>query len=110
MEEIELIATASFGLEAIVSRELKQLGYERQTVEDGRVTFTADLKAIADQSLERAADRARQAGLVRGTRLRRTLRPHNALPWSEWLPRRRFSRAGKSVLRSCTAFPIASRL
>ena len=57
-DEIELIATAGFGLEAVVSRELKDLGYDRQTVADGRVTFTADLAAVCRTNLWlRSADR-----------------------------------------------------
>ena len=37
MSRIPLIATAAFGLEAVVSRELMELGYTDQTVMDGRV-------------------------------------------------------------------------
>lgn len=53
-----MIATASFGLEAIVSRELKRLGYTDQRVEDGRVTFSADAAAICRANLNlRCAER-----------------------------------------------------
>ena len=45
-EPLTLIATSTFGLEAVVARELKQLGYEDQTVENGRVMFQADKAAI----------------------------------------------------------------
>ena len=34
---IELIATTAFGLEAIVGRELKNLGYESQTIQPAAV-------------------------------------------------------------------------
>src|SRR3712207_4144233 len=55
---LDLIATASFGLEAVVARELRQLGYEDQTVEDGRVTFRGDESAICRANLWlRSADR-----------------------------------------------------
>ena len=46
MRKIDLIATATFGLEAIVGREVKALGYEDVKVENGRVDFTADASAI----------------------------------------------------------------
>ncbi len=46
MEHIELIATAAFGLEAVVARELKELGYEDLRIENGKVTFVADKAAI----------------------------------------------------------------
>ena len=53
-----LVATAAFGLEAVVSRELKALGYDDQTVVDGRVVFEADDAAICRTNLWlRTADR-----------------------------------------------------
>ena len=58
MSKIELIATATFGLEALVAREIKELGYEDTTVENGRVTFVADELAICRANLWlRTADR-----------------------------------------------------
>lgn len=58
MDRIELIATAAFGLEAVVSRELAELGYNEQTVEDGRVAFMGDPLAICRTNLWlRSADR-----------------------------------------------------
>ena len=55
---IELIATSAFGLEAVVARELNELGYTEQKVEDGRVTFIGDELAICRCNLWlRAADR-----------------------------------------------------
>ena len=45
-EPLTLIATSAFGLEAVVARELKQLGYEDQTIENGRVMFQGDQEAI----------------------------------------------------------------
>ena len=48
---MQLIAATTFGLEAVVSRELKQLGYEKQTTEDGKISFEADAAAIARTNL-----------------------------------------------------------
>jgi putative N6-adenine-specific DNA methylase len=42
-----IVATAAFGLESIVTRELKMLGYEDFTVENGRISFTGDERDIA---------------------------------------------------------------
>ena len=42
----ELIAPCHFGLEAILKKEIAELGYEISQVEDGRVTFTGDEEAI----------------------------------------------------------------
>ena len=38
MEKIELIAPCHFGLEAVLKREIQDLGYRITCVEDGRVT------------------------------------------------------------------------
>ena len=37
MEQFELIAPCHFGLEAVLKREILDLGYEIQKVEDGKV-------------------------------------------------------------------------
>ena len=44
---MELIITTLFGMESLVSREVKKLGYEVTEVTDGRVTFLGDESAIA---------------------------------------------------------------
>ncbi|MGX8773723.1 MAG: THUMP domain-containing class I SAM-dependent RNA methyltransferase [Bacillota bacterium] len=54
----ELIATATFGLEAVVRREIEGLGYEIIRTEDGKVTFAGDERAIVRSNLWlRSADR-----------------------------------------------------
>ena len=42
-----LIATTTFGIEAVTAKELKALGYEDLKVENGRVTFEGDEMDIA---------------------------------------------------------------
>ena len=39
MSKIELVAPCNFGVEAVLSREIKNLGYEIIRVEDGRVSL-----------------------------------------------------------------------
>lgn len=46
MTRYELIAPCHFGLEAVLKKEIIDLGYEIQQVEDGRVTFEGDEEAI----------------------------------------------------------------
>ena len=58
MSRLELIATAAFGLEAVVARELEALGYEGLQVEDGRVRFIGSLTRPGVLELCRAADAA----------------------------------------------------
>ena len=56
--QYELIATATFGLEAVVKREVEKLGYEVLAVEDGKVTYAGDKRAIVRSNLWlRTADR-----------------------------------------------------
>ena len=57
-ERLDLIATSTFGLEAVVSRELTALGYEPRIVQAGRIHFQADPLAVCRANLWlRAADR-----------------------------------------------------
>ena len=51
MEKFEIIIPTIFGLEAFVSREVRALGYETTSVEDGRVTFLGDYRAICRANL-----------------------------------------------------------
>lgn len=54
----ELIATATFGLEAVVRREIEHLGYKVLKTEDGKVSFEGDERAIVRSNLWlRTADR-----------------------------------------------------
>lgn len=54
----ELIATASFGLEAVVRREIEALGFQVLRTEDGKVTYSADERGIVRSNLWlRSADR-----------------------------------------------------
>ena len=58
MGNIELVATSTFGLEAIVAQEVRNLGFDDVKVENGRVTFIGDLDAIPKANLWlRTADR-----------------------------------------------------
>ncbi|MBM83782.1 MAG: RNA methyltransferase [Planctomycetaceae bacterium] len=88
MSQLELIATAAFGLEAVVSRELKQLGYANTKTRDGRITFPADVNAVCRCNLWlRSADRV----LLKLTSFDADdfgalFDQVNAIPWEEWLP------------------------
>ena len=45
MKTYELVVPCHFGLEAVLKREIYDLGYEIGRVEDGRITFTGDEEA-----------------------------------------------------------------
>ena len=46
MRKFELIAPCHFGLEAVLKKEIIDLGYDITQVEDGRVTFAGDEEAV----------------------------------------------------------------
>lgn len=58
MKYMELIAPCHFGMEAVLKREILDLGYEISKVEDGKVTFLAD----AEESHRRICFFVRQRG------------------------------------------------
>jgi putative N6-adenine-specific DNA methylase len=113
MSQYQLIATAAFGLEAVVARELKALGYTDQTIEDGRVRFAGDAAAIARCNLWlRSADRVllevgRFAAGDFGELFDRT----QALPWEQWLGiDAQFPVRGRSVKSKLHSVPDCQRI
>ncbi len=100
MSKIELIATSTFGLEAIVAQELKDLGYKELTVDNGKVTFTAEESAICRANLWlRTADRIRlKVGEFKATSFDQLFEQTRALPWPDLIPvSATFPVEGKSV-------------
>ena len=88
MQMVRLIATATFGLEAVVAEEVKRLGYTDVKVENGKVEFTADISAIPRTNLWlRAADRVRlKIGEFKVETFDELFEKTKALPWSDWIP------------------------
>lgn len=108
MARIDLIATAAFGLESQVAYELKQLGYEDQQVEQGRVTFAGDLAAIARSNLWlRVADRVLlRVGEFRATDFDALYDQVRALDWGALLSEDAcFPVDGKSVKSQLSSVP-----
>ena len=100
MAPYEFIATATFGLEAVVKRELHKLGYTETQVSDGRVDFTADEKAVARANLWlRSADRILlKMGEFKALTFDELFEKTKALPWGEWITiDGKFTVNGKSV-------------
>lgn len=87
MAKYQLIATAPMGLEAIVARELKQLGYMDQMVENGRVVFAGDGRDIARANLWlRTAGRVLvQLGQFPARTFDELFEGVKALDWPAWL-------------------------
>lgn len=100
MDKTQLIATATFGLEAVVAHEVKQLGYEDAKVDNARVSFSADLNAICRCNLWlRSADRILiRVGEFQAVSFEELFEGTKALPWEDWLPEdATFPVEGKSI-------------
>ncbi|MDD4626147.1 MAG: THUMP domain-containing protein, partial [Syntrophomonas sp.] len=100
MAKIELIATATFGLEAIVAREVRKLGFDEVKVENARVTFPASRADICRANLWlRSADRVLvKMGEFPARSFTELFDQTRELPWSDWLPvNANFPVQGKSI-------------
>jgi 23S rRNA (guanine2445-N2)-methyltransferase / 23S rRNA (guanine2069-N7)-methyltransferase len=85
----ELVATAAFGLETVVVRELAELGYAGRIVRPGQIAFSGDLLAICRANMWlRAADRVlivlKRFPASDFDALFDTVR---ALAWEDWITR-----------------------
>ena len=82
-----LIATAAAGLEALVGRELRDLGYDCQ-VENGRVRFSGDLTAMIESNLWlRSADRIKIiVGQFPASTFEELFQGVYGLDWENYLP------------------------
>ncbi|MBO8168713.1 MAG: class I SAM-dependent RNA methyltransferase [Thermoanaerobacteraceae bacterium] len=108
MSSVELIATATFGLEAVVKREVLDLGYKDITVENGKVTFKADESAIPRTNLWlRSADRVLlKMGAFKALSFEELFEKTRALPWDEWITEDgKFTVTGKSVKSKLYSVP-----
>lgn len=89
MNQLELIAPCHFGMEAVLKREITDLGYEISKVEDGKVTFLGDAQAIADANMFlRTTERILlKIGEVRAETFEELFQATMALPWEEYIPK-----------------------
>ncbi len=100
MNNIDLIATTTFGLEAVAKRELMQLGYDDLKVENGKVNFKATEKDIPRANLWlRTADRVLlRMGEFKALSFDELFEKTKALPWDEWITEdANFVVEGKSI-------------
>lgn len=112
MQQVELIATTAFGLEAIVEREVQKLGYTDTKVEDGRVRFKGDLTAICKANLWlRSAERVQLViGEFHCPDFEQLFERTKEMPWEEWLTvDAQFPVYAKSVKSMLTATPSVQR-
>lgn len=88
MKTFECIAPCHFGLEAVLKREIIELGYEITSVEDGRVTFIGDAEAVCRANVFlRTAERILiKVGRFHAETFDELFEGTKALPWEEYLP------------------------
>ena len=89
MNTVELIAPCHFGLEAVLKREILDLGYEISKVEDGKVTFLGDMEAIAYANVFlRTAERILlKVGEIHAETFDELFERTRELPWEDYIPR-----------------------
>lgn len=88
MRLYELIAPCHFGLEAVLKREIYELGYEITKVEDGRVTFEGDAEAICRANIFlRTAERVLlKMGQFHAESFEDLFQGIKRLPWEDFIP------------------------
>lgn len=88
MNTMELIAPCHFGLEAVLKKEIYDLGYEIVRVEDGRVTFAGDAEAVCRGNVFlRTAERIMiQIGRFEARTFEELFQGIKELPWEDFIP------------------------
>lgn len=88
MERLELIAPCHFGLEAVLKREILDLGYEIIRVEDGRILFEGDAEAVCRANIYlRTAERILiKAGEFHAETFEDLFQGTKAIPWEHYIP------------------------
>ncbi|KUO74901.1 MAG: N-6 DNA methylase [Clostridia bacterium BRH_c25] len=89
MSKIELVAPCNFAVEAVLSREIKSLGYEISRVEDGRVSYFADEEGICRSNLWlRTAERILvKVGEFEAFTFDELFEKTKKINWHEWIPK-----------------------
>jgi len=88
MSKLELIATSAFGIEAIVAKELKELGFNDLKVENGKVTYITNEEGLVKSNLwMRCADRIHiKIAEFNATSFEELFNKVKAIEWADYLP------------------------
>ena len=111
----KLIATAAFGLESIVKREVEALGYKKLQCVDSKVEYETDdlYRAIVKSNLWlRSADRILlKMGSFSVTTFDELFEATKALPWDEWIPENgKFTVTAKSIKSNLYSVPDIQKI
>ena len=88
MRRFELIAPCHFGMEAVLKREIDDLGYDITEVADGRVTFYGDEEALCRANIFlRTAERILiKIGSFHAETFEELFQGTRELPWEDYIP------------------------
>lgn len=89
METYDLLTPCHFGLEAVLKKEVYELGYEPSEVSDGRVVFRGDAEAVCRANINlRTAERVLlRVGKFTAQTFDELFENVKALPWESYLPK-----------------------
>lgn len=89
MKRYELIVPCHFGMEAVLKREIIDLGYEISMVEDGRITFLGDEEAIARANIFlRTAERILlKVGSFKAVTFDELFEETKKINWGDYIPK-----------------------
>lgn len=89
MHTYELVAPCHFGLEAVLKKEIQNLGYNVLQVEDGKITFEGDSEAICRANVFlRTAERVLlKIGKFHASSYDELFEGVRELPWEVYLPK-----------------------
>lgn len=87
MKKFDIIASTTFGLEALTKRELLDLGYDELLVENGRITLKGGLDDVVKLNLWlRTAERISiKVGEFKVLSFTELFDKTKELPWEEWI-------------------------
>lgn len=109
---LNLIATSAFGLEAVVVRELSDLGYAARVVRPGRIAFSGDATALSRSNLWlRSADRVLvEVAAFPAADFDALFDTTKTLPWEEWIAAdAAFPVGGRSLKSQLSSVPAVQR-
>ena len=107
MNQFDIIATSAMGLESLVAKEVRNLGYDCQ-VENGKIMYKGDQSAIARSNLWlRTADRVKiRVAEFKAYSFDDLFEKTKALNWEDYLPlNAEFPVSGKSVKSKLYSVP-----
>lgn len=87
MKKFDIIASTTFGLEALTKRELLDLGYDEFLVENGRITIKGEMVDVVKLNLWlRTAERISiKVGEFKALTFTELFDKTKELPWEEWI-------------------------